>query len=361
MYHIKKYFGKLNKRQAEEIGTLKSPTKPLYLTKQKVEELSLKKEELERLIPKKEEIQADIENYKKEIKQEEEMLKVLQDMDFLSNNTELEREKIKLHINAKEDLKKSKEKLQKELDEIKPVIKNKKVSKLFLIIPALFILISVMLLLVNLYIFGAINALFSFISFIIIFLVNIKQNNNYKKNKENANNLKQYIKNKIELIENAIQEKEKTIKEEEQKIELNIRIKRENIKLKYPDLANINIENKVNISEQQNYINNLKLDLTRKDIELKRLNENLENLSKIEEELNTSKEAFYEIIEHDKVINIAKNALDIAYLKMKESITPRFTKNLSYLVDNITNGKYKNIKVNEESELVLEIENRKLY
>jgi len=40
---------KMNKKQSDEIGTLKSPTKPLYLAKEKLEELSLKKEELEKL------------------------------------------------------------------------------------------------------------------------------------------------------------------------------------------------------------------------------------------------------------------------------------------------------------------------
>lgn len=288
------------------------------------------------------------------------MLKALQDVDSLLNETKLENEKIKIHINAKEELKKSKENLQKESDEIRPVMKGKKMNGIYFVIPVLFIVISVILFLASLYLFGAINAVFSLISFILIFLVNIKENNNYKKNKENEKKLKQDIKNKIELIEGEIQAKEKIIKQEEENLKLNLRIKRENIKLKYPNLAHIDIESKINIAEQQNYINNLKLNLGRKDIELKELTDNLEELAKIEERLNTSKEVFYELTEYNDVINIAKNALEMAYLEMKESITPRFTKNLSDLVDNITNGKYKNVKVNEENELVLEMENRKL-
>ena len=42
---------------------------------------------------------------------------------------------------------------------------------------------------------------------------------------------------------------------------------------------------------------------------------------------------------------------------MKENITPKFTKNLSENINKITNGKYKNVKFNDEQGLIIEIEN----
>lgn len=42
---------------------------------------------------------------------------------------------------------------------------------------------------------------------------------------------------------------------------------------------------------------------------------------------------------------------------MRESITPKFTENLSNSIKSITSGKYKTVKVNEENGLILETEN----
>ena len=56
-------------------------------------------------------------------------------------------------------------------------------------------------------------------------------------------------------------------------------------------------------------------------------------------------------------INIAKEALEKAYLKMKENITPRFSSNLSKAIQNISSGKYKTVKVNEEDGLIVVTEN----
>ena len=42
---------------------------------------------------------------------------------------------------------------------------------------------------------------------------------------------------------------------------------------------------------------------------------------------------------------------------MKQNITPKFTKNLSDLINKITNGKYKNLKYNDKQGLIIELEN----
>ena len=45
------------------------------------------------------------------------------------------------------------------------------------------------------------------------------------------------------------------------------------------------------------------------------------------------------------------------YEKMKNSVTPKFTENLSKNISKITNGKYSKVKFNEETGLVVELEN----
>ena len=44
-------------------------------------------------------------------------------------------------------------------------------------------------------------------------------------------------------------------------------------------------------------------------------------------------------------------------IKMRENVTPRFSNNLSNAIQNISNEKYKTVKVNEEDGLIIETEN----
>ena len=56
-------------------------------------------------------------------------------------------------------------------------------------------------------------------------------------------------------------------------------------------------------------------------------------------------------------MNLAKNILEKAYEKMKNTVTPKFTKNLSENIDEITKGKYKNVMVKDDNGLIVELDN----
>ena len=54
---------------------------------------------------------------------------------------------------------------------------------------------------------------------------------------------------------------------------------------------------------------------------------------------------------------LAKVILSQAYEKMKNTVTPKFTDNLSKNISKITNGKYKHVNLYDENGLVVELEN----
>ena len=56
-------------------------------------------------------------------------------------------------------------------------------------------------------------------------------------------------------------------------------------------------------------------------------------------------------------INIAKEAIEKAYNRMKSEITPKFTQNLSLIVEKISKGKYKNVKFIDGEGIIVELEN----
>lgn len=56
-------------------------------------------------------------------------------------------------------------------------------------------------------------------------------------------------------------------------------------------------------------------------------------------------------------MNLAKEVLNDAYEKMKSSVTPKFTQNLSTNISNITGNKYNKAMFNESDGLIVELEN----
>lgn len=358
----KKIISKLNKKQTEEIGTEKSPTKPLYLTRQKIEELSRKKAELENILPLQYEIEDKKINIEKDVKHGEKELELLQSIQKIQNEAKIEEEKIDINIKSKKETENKKQEEEEKLNNIKSKKVEKKSLKTLYIIPILLTVFSIILFLINQKIISYIGIALDIISIIAISLIQIKENKKYKKIKDEERQEKNNIKNKIEVLENEIKEKEKIIKEKQNELDIKINLNKQEIKNKFQEINNIEnfFESEIdseNILNEQKYINDLKLELTRLEMQRKEILEKLENKSQIEEELENLKENLEELIEYNDSINIAKEGVEKAYLKMKEDITPKFSINLSNAIQNISNGKYKTVKVNEEDGLIVETEN----
>ena len=61
--------------------------------------------------------------------------------------------------------------------------------------------------------------------------------------------------------------------------------------------------------------------------------------------------------EKNKCLQATKQLLEKAYEKMKNTITPKFTQNLSNMVQKISDGKYQKVSIHEEKGLIIELEN----
>ena len=116
---------------------------------------------------------------------------------------------------------------------------------------------------------------------------------------------------------------------------------------------NINLEiQKIESELSQQKIQIHTLDLDNKNIEPK-----LENLSNIEEELVDNNEKMVNLKNLEKSMNLAKEILKDSYEKMKNTVTPKFTQKLSEMISEITGGKYTNVRLNDNTELIVELEN----
>ena len=119
------------------------------------------------------------------------------------------------------------------------------------------------------------------------------------------------------------------------------------------DLENIKEE----IEKIQKELNNTKIRLHELDLDRENVEPQIDNLLKLEEKIVNNNEKIVNLKKLDKSMNLAKNILEKAYEKMKNTVTPKFTKNLSENIDEITKGKYKNVMVKDDNGLIVELDN----
>ena len=388
----KRALDRLNRRQLEEVGTERSQEKPINQVGRKLEDvlidietIKIKKNNLENLQEEKEKIEHEIKE--KEIKNE-----AIVELHKIKNVNEIEKEKIKVKekinnekIEKINKLNTEKNELNKKIEinnlnnkkNIKLKQKNNKKINLFFII---FLIIIILFNLIN-FIFIK-NKILNYLLLIlipiliIIFLI-IKKINNKKynlDNKKNINILDEELENKINnlntqinLLNEEIQEQEKIIKEENNKLNLNYNLLIENLINKYNNNEIINLINNLKennieninyyIQKNQEEINNKKIEKNKIEIELENINNSLENLIDLEEEKTNLEEELKQLENKNNSFNIAKEILQNAYEKMKNNVTPKFTKNLSETIKKLSNGKYNKVTVNDETGLMVELEN----
>ena len=94
------------------------------------------------------------------------------------------------------------------------------------------------------------------------------------------------------------------------------------------------------INNEVDYINkiynNKRIELNSIIIEEKNVNEILDKKLDCEERIKYLKEKIEELHSLERSINIAKEKLEEAYNEIKNNITPKFTKELSLLIEKIS-------------------------
>ncbi len=115
------------------------------------------------------------------------------------------------------------------------------------------------------------------------------------------------------------------------------------------------IQKQIEDSEQQ--MINYRLKLNSLEYEDKNISEKLEEIVSLKEEYENLKEQLQIVEEKNRCIQATKELLEKAYEQMKKSVTPKFTQNLSNLIQKITDGKYRKVSIHEEKGLIVELEN----
>lgn len=365
----KNAINKLNKKQLNEIGTSRSNDRPINKIEKELNELKIKKNNLNNIITNKENFEIENNKIKTEINNSENKIEIIKNIKEIIEKNKIEKEKINLisenilnYEKEIDNLKNEKEKTSKKTIKETNNKNNKLIIEIISLILSIIIFISGFVLKNNII---KIITLIPTVVFIATLCINIKNKKGIKRIKENNKTIKKEeinINNKIEIIEKNI--KDEKLKKEllENKIKNIINIEKEKIKNKYNSekyieelFLNNNIEN---IYEKEiKILNENKLQLHKLEIEKNNMEEKLNNLILIDEKINYLDEQYKELMQKNESMEYAKNILEKAYIEMKQNITPKFIKNLSEIIKEISDNKYEEIKFNNEDGLIVEKEN----
>ncbi len=360
----KRAMDRINRKQLSEIGTQSSREKPINILQRNIEQQEKELEDLSKYEDIKYDIEENKNNIKKEIFEAENKLIILNNMKKQKEKERLEKEKIKLKENIKQEnqnkiddiIKKQKE-IEQKLEEVKTNNTNKNTIRIHIIIGVILILLNIALLFVK--IKPIIKIACISILFLYIIIVSIKS---YLNNKQKKIEKKQEIKfrKNVELeitnLENekkVLQSSNELIEKEIEEINSKMGLESNNTYENINSLENINEE----IDKLQHEINSKNIKLHTLDLDKKNIEPKLDNLASIEEELTKNKEHKEKLYNLNESINIAKEVLNNAYEKMKKTVTPKFTNEMSKSIENITDGKYNNVRFNDEMGLIVELEN----
>lgn len=382
----KKAMEKINKKQVEEIGTIRTTGRPINIVKDDKYRLQDEMGELEEFKDKKYEIEEEKNNIEDKILQNEKRLEALKEAKRVVENEKIAQEKVAINermINSDEEkihsLKGEKQEVENKLNELKIETssnerkdsKKEKIKGLPAYIAILIIGIIILIIGIKNMIIAGVAVILIVLDLILVVQAIAKKNKKlrqmqYLKEQENrkTEEERKQIESEIERLNAQIEmliknkeDKANEIYKEKQLISAELEEKRKLLCEKYR-INSINFDSILyEIEELQKNINKDKLSLHSLELDKNNIMPKLEKLASMEEELEELNEKEQELNEQNKAIELAKEVLETAYIKMKENVTPKFTQELSKNIQEISNGKYKNVRINDEEGIIVEKEN----
>ena len=380
----KKALSNINSMLLSEVGTSNSKERPINIAESNIKQYTIDLMTINEVKEKRYKVEEEINNAKSEIKKENEKEKLLNCVKSLIEKNIIEKEKIKIKNNILEENNNKIRKLDNEKDNLLNKIKNieenfdnkinnKKINKLINFITLIFLIIFNILNFI--FIKNIIINILIFLLLPIYFIYLFIQINKYKKlekeKQEKINKIKleneeikkqmDILDGQIELLEKNSEETKNEIQNIENKLETEF-ISEKNKIIKCNEdiyseeyinnLFNSNIDLLINTNQRK--LNELNLQLHKLEIDRDNIDPKLEKLVHTEEMLEIEQENLDKLQKRAEEYNLAKEILEEAYTEMKKNITPKFNQSLSKNIEKISNGKYKNIIINDDITVELE-------
>ena len=362
---FKKSLDKINKRQNEEVGTERTSQRPINNVENKIKKLLEEKKSLEIYKENIYDNSLEKEQLRLEEKDEEIKKEFLKEIKNKLDNNRIKNAEINFNKNLENDYSQKIKELNKKIENTQAAENFEKVnSKNYYLLAAVFIITFLVLMFIN--DFKLINSVVLLPLIFIFYKKSEAQKRANQKNqtkdldkekiiheievlKENQETQKREAEDKQEKLSNEIEREKRDLIEKYTKF-LDIGFMEENLNKNYDEILK-------EIDKKENRLNTIKFRLHTMETSAKNVNQKLEDLAKIEEELEAAEEEKEELLSLNNSYNVAKLCLEKAYEQVKENISPRFTENLCNIISKVSNGRYQNVIFSDTEGLRVELQN----
>lgn len=356
----------LDKRLLEEVGTTRSQDRPINLIEIRMNEIKKEKEYLSPYVLKKYQIQEEKEEYEKKSKEIKNKIDLITEVKILHEKNTIEQEKIDVNKKLEKEYAEKLEELEQRKKVKKQDKKEKRNKKTIspIIISGVSVIISVIFFIAisNSKIILPLIAILG-IANILYILKYIKIQKGYCAEKEKSKDELLQIEKEIEITKKSQEEQQNKVNKLQEMLNLNDSLEKEKIKRKYTELIDTNHTNIddhnliMELYNLQEQYQNLMLKIRSLELDEQNVLPRLDKLAGLEEELEGLKEQQEELEVKRNCIELAKEVIESSYQKMKNEVSPKFTKEISKQMEIVSNGKYKNIKLNDDTGFMIEAEN----
>lgn len=353
----KKTMDKLNKKLLDEVGTNRTTERPINIINEEIDGIERDKRDLELYKTRLQHMENDQEEVKNKLIDVKDTLNILKEIKEYKQKEILEEQKIGIN---KDKLNEYNNKLDElKTNKIKKETINKNCLNPVVVLIVFILIIGGSVLLRN----NIISACIGVISGI-VFFINYYQYNKYKK-KQNKQREEEIKYNKeIEILQENIKQCNMEIEADREEIDKKQMQEKQLIVSKYGTKNNIDeyiLEDSreigLKIEQMQAKLNEIILRENTLSIEKNNMNLKLEDLAKQDERLQYLYEQQTELRKLANSINLAEEGLEEAYTIMKNTVTPKFTEELTNIITKVTSEKYKKVRFNDEDGLTVELDN----
>jgi len=366
----KKAIDKINKRQLEEIGSQRSSGRPINIIENEIEKKEQEKKEIEKYKDRKYQVENKKETIKMDLAENKEILNLLRQQKINLEKTQLENEKIKIFEQALQKDEKEKQRIEQEIEKLENQRQEKfKSNKIgyYISIMAM-IIITIISIVIKKYIVLLINVI-PVIAMVTSIIIQNKKKNILKKNSKKLHQEKSNLEDELEKVKKELESQETKIKNKKAEILEAQRKEEEKIIQKFigkieeetiQDILSTRYENIVEfIDEKEREQTEYKITERTIEVDNENVIKKLEDLVEIDEELENLYEKKDELEQLNNIYEIVKKEIENSYQEMKENITPEFINELKKILNKATQGKYNNIYLDNDNNILIEVDSGK--
>ena len=365
----KKSFDRLSKMQIEKVGTERSSQRPLNIITNKINELNVKRKALQNTIDTMQNSISSKDTSEKELTEEKEKNNFLKNLKSNCENNRIKIAEVNVNKNLEKEYEEKIEFLNEKIDEnAESNIKKKKINFIpYYIVSVILVILGIALyILLKNVVYSAICLIPVIICIGIAVFKNIKNQKEIKAKIDELSDIRNNISKEIKILTETKENKKKEYEQKYNDLMNEIEANKDKLKKEYISKVNANYvlealeysyeEISQELEDNENRIHTLefKLHTIRSDIES--LNTQIEECTQVEEEIEIAVSERDNLLKLNNSFELAKECLQSAYEEVKQSISPKFTKNLGNTIKTISNNKYVNVKLNDIDGLVAEVE-----